>query len=95
MIIKLAHGFANIEKTRCGSYLHLVKVEPEYRNKGIATKLMNKILVKVPRPIYLLASGEDGSDVNRLIEFYSRFGFEQQPQKKRENYPYNYNMVLY
>ena len=44
MTIKLAHGFAKIEKNNMGSYLHLVMVEPEHRGKGIATKLMNKVL---------------------------------------------------
>ena len=95
MKIKLAHGFANVEKNAFGSYLHLVMVDPEYRGKGIATKLMNKVLDKAPRPIYLLADGEFGSDPQRLIEFYSRFGFKRQKQRKRDGYPYNYNMVLY
>lgn len=95
MTIKLAHGFANVEKNAFGSYLHLVMVEPEHRGKGIATKLMTKVLDKAPRPIYLLADGEFGSDPQRLIEFYSRFGFKRQKQRKKDNYPYNYNMVLY
>ena len=95
MKIKLAHGFATVEKNRFGSYLHLVMVEPEYRGHGIATKLMNKVIEKAPKPIYLLASGEFDSDVPRLIEFYSRFGFKTVKQKKRDGYPYNFNMVLY
>lgn len=95
MKIKLAHGFANVEKNNFGSYLHLVMVDTEYRGKGIATKLMAKVLDKAPRPIYLLADGEFGADVDRLIAFYSRFGFKRQRQKKSEGYPYNYNMVLY
>ena len=95
MTIKLAHGFANVEKNNFGSYLHLIKVDPEHRGKGIATKLMNKVLDKAPRPIYLLADGEFGADVDRLIKFYSRFGFKRQRQKKSDGYPYNYNMVLY
>ena len=95
MTIKLAHGFAKVEHTNPGSYLHLVMVEPEYRSKGIATKLMNKVLDKSPKPIYLLADGEFGSDQQRLIEFYSRFGFKREKQRKRDGYPYNYNMVLY
>ncbi len=95
MTIKLAHGFANVEKNNFGSYLHLVMVDPEYRGKGIATKLMNKVLDKAPRPIYLLTDGEFGADPQRLIEFYSRFGFKREKQRKRDGYPYNYNMVLY
>ncbi|MBQ4336899.1 MAG: GNAT family N-acetyltransferase, partial [Lentisphaeria bacterium] len=58
MTIKLAHGIAKVEKNRFGSYVHIVMVDPEYRGNGIATKLMNKILDKAPRPIYLLACGE-------------------------------------
>lgn len=95
MIIKLAHGFANVEKNNFGSYLHLVMVDPEYRGKGVATKLMNKVLDKAPRPIYLLTDCGMGSDMDRLIDFYKRFGFKCQKQKKSEGYPYNYNMVLY
>ena len=67
MKIKLAHGFANFEKNNYGSYLHLVMVEPEYRGKGIATKLMRKVLDKAPRPIYLLTNGEFGSDPEMLV----------------------------
>ena len=95
MTIKLAHGFAKIERNNQGSYLHLVMVDPKYRGKGIATKLMNKVVAAAPRPIYLLADGEYGSDPERLIAFYSRFGFEKQRQRKRDCYPYNFNMVLY
>ena len=95
MKIKLAHGFANFEKNHYGSYLHLVMVEPEYRGKGIATKLMRKVLDKAPRPIYLLADGEFGSDPERLVLFYSRFGFKKQRQRKCDGVPYNFNMVLY
>ena len=95
MTIKLAHGFAKIEKNNMGSYLHLVMVEPEHRGKGIATKLMNKVLDNTPRPIYLLADGEFGSDPERLVAFYARFGFKKQRQRKRDGYPYNFNMVLY
>lgn len=95
MTIKLAHGFANFEINRFGSYLHMVMVEPNYRGRGIATKLMNKVLAKAPRPIYLLTDGGDGSDVERLKEFYSRFGFEYHKQNKRDGYPYNYNMILF
>ena len=95
MTIKLAHGFASLEKNHYGSYLHLVMVDPEYRGKGIATKLMKKVLDNAPRPIYLLTDGEFGSDPQRLIEFYSRFGFKREKQRKKDGYPYNYNMVLY
>ena len=95
MKIKLAHGFANFEKNHYGSYLHLVMVEPEYRGKGIATKLMRKVLDKAPRPICLLADGEFGSDPERLVQFYSRFGFKKQRQRKHDACPYNFNMALY
>lgn len=95
MKIKLAHGFANVEKNSFGSYLHLLMVDPEHRGQGTATKLMNKVINTCPRPIYLLTDGEFGSDSQRLIEFYSRFGFIQQKQRKRDSYPYNFNMVLY
>ena len=95
MTIKLAHGFATVEKNNFGSYLHLIMVDPEYRGKGIATKLMNKVLDKAPRPIYLLTDGGFGCDIARLIDFYSRFGFKCKKQRKNEGYPYNYNMVLY
>lgn len=95
MTIKLSHGFANVEKNRFGSYLHLLMVDTEYRGNGIATKLMARVLDKAPRPIYLLTDGAYGADVERLIEFYSRFGFVCQKQRKSEGYPYNYNMVLY
>ena len=95
MKIKLAHGFANVEKNMFGSYLHIIMVEPEYRGKGIATRLMNKVIEQSAKPIYLLASSEYGSDFQRLTEFYSRFGFVKVKQKKRDGHPYNFNMVLY
>ena len=80
MIIKLAHGFANLEKNHYGSYLHLVMVDPEYRGNGIATRLMTKVLDNAPK---------------RLVAFYSRFGFKKQRQRKHDSCPYNFNMVLY
>lgn len=95
MKIKLAHGFANVEINGFGSYLHIIMVEQDYRGKGIATRLMTRVIQKAPKPIYLLADGEFGSSVPRLIEFYSRFGFRKVKQKKRDGYPYNFNMVLY
>ena len=95
MTIKLAHGFANFEKGNYGSYLHIIMVDPECRGNGIATRLMTKVLDNAPRPIYLLTDGEFGSDPERLVQFYSRFGFKKQRQRKHDACPYNFNMALY
>ena len=94
MLIKLAHGQAYAEKVSGFWFLNSIVVEAEYRNKGVGTKLMNKVLNRCGRPIFLLATDELGGDVVRLKEFYKRFGFVDYRQKRKDGLPYNANMVL-
>ena len=94
MKIKLAHGQAYIEKIFGVWFLVSISVDEEHRNKGIGTKLMNNVLKKCGRPIFLLATDELGGDVARLKEFYKRFGFKDYRQKRSDGLPYNANMVL-
>ncbi len=96
MRIQLAHGTAVVERMPgYGWYLTSIFVEREYRQKGIGTKLMKKVLDKCGRPIYLMATGELGGDVRLLKEFYGRFGFVDYRQKNSDGLPYNANMVLF
>lgn len=95
MKLKLAHGQAYVEKmSGYGWYLTSITVDEQYRGKGIGTRLMNNLLKKCGRPIYLLATDELGGDVIRLKEFYKRFGFIDYRQKRSDGLPYNANMIL-
>ena len=94
MTIKLAHGQAYVEKTYAGWFLNSIIVDEDYRGKGVGTRLMNKVLERCGRPIYLLATEELGGDAGRLKEFYKRFGFVTYRQKRSDDLPYNANMVL-
>lgn len=95
MTISMVHGAAKVLRMPGqGWYLMSLVVEPEFRGQGIGTRLMEKILAGSGRPIYLLASGEFGGDVERLKEFYARFGFIPYHPTKSNPLPYNANMVL-
>ncbi len=96
MTIKFAHGKAYVEKMRGGGcFLISITVEEKYRNNGIGKKLMNSVLKKCDRPIYLLCTEELGGEISRLKAFYENFGFIPYKQKRSDGLPYNANMVLY
>jgi GNAT superfamily N-acetyltransferase len=58
------------EKTDLSPWLSYVYVVPEYRNKGVAQKMINWYLENVlVRPLYLWCK-------HPLESFYSKFGFE-------------------
>ena len=96
MKIKRAHACAYLTKLKYGGWsLDSIIVEESYRNKGKGTALMKTILSKCEKPIYLLATSELGGDACRLVDFYMRFGFVLEQQKKNSAVPFNYNMVLY
>lgn len=71
-------------------------VDPQHRNEGVGTKLMNTVLQKCGRPVVLLATSELGGDLDKLFTFYKRFGFKTVTRRDRlEGFPYNYNMILW
>jgi len=91
MRIKRAHGSVDMEFLRGGgTYLHSIVVDPEWRNTGYGSRLLEKALEKASLPVYLLASSELGGDTERLIKWYKRFGFAK---KRGRDVGYNYNMV--
>ena len=94
MNIKLAHGQAYVEKLMGCWFLISISVEADYRNKGVGTKLMNNVLKRCGRPIYLLATDELGGDPVLLKRFYQKFGFVTYKQRRGDGLPYNANMVL-
>jgi GNAT superfamily N-acetyltransferase len=63
--------------------LDKIVIPKESRKQGIGTDIMNRICDyadNVQRPIYLTPSTSfGGSSVNRLKEFYKRFGFVKNP----------------
>lgn len=95
MKITLSHGQAYVEKIPGGGwYLVSINVDEQHRKKGIGTRLMNNVLKKCGRPIFLLATDELGGDPVRLKAFYKKFGFTTYKQKRNDGLPYNANMVL-
>ena len=94
MKVKLAHGTAQLIKLKgSGWYLYSIIVDKNYRNRGIGTRIMQKIIRTCDPPIYLLATSELGSDGVRLVQFYERFGFTKVNQHFQNSLGYNYNMV--
>lgn len=91
MKIKRAHGSVELEYLKCGgTYLHSIHVDPEYRDKGYGSRLLELALEKARFPVYLLASTELGGDFDRLTKWYKRFGFVK---NRGRDVGYNYNMV--
>ena len=91
MRIKRAHGSVELEYLKCGgTYLHSIEVDPDWRDRGYGSWLLEKALEKASLPVYLLTSPELGGDVNRLVEWYKKFGFVK---KCGRDVGYNYNMV--
>jgi GNAT superfamily N-acetyltransferase len=60
-------------------FLYKIEVSDDYKNNGLGTKVLN-ILCDFADDynlkIYLTPSSSLGSELNRLIEFYKRFGFK-------------------
>lgn len=94
MKVKLAHGTAQLIKLKgSGWYLYSIIVDENYRNRGIGTWIMEKIICTCDPPIYLLATSELGDNGIRLVQFYERFGFTKEKQRLQNSVGYNYNMV--
>lgn len=93
MKIKRAHGSVEMEYLKCGgTYLHSIMVDPEWRNTGYGSRLLETALKNARFPVYLFASGELGGEPDRLVKWYKRFGFTK---KSGRDVGYNYNMVLW
>ena len=91
MKIKRAHGYVELELLpRGGSYLHSIYVDPDYRDSGYGSRLLEAALKKARLPMYLLASGELGGDPQRLVKWYRCYGFKK---KRGSDVGYNYNMI--
>ena len=60
-----------------------IAVEPEYRNEGIATAIIDELLKRAPRPVYLICRAPMGS-------FYERWGFRA--LERAEMPPYYKNL---
>lgn len=59
-------------------YLEGIKVKHSFRNKGYGTTVLKRLIYYANRTnkvILLEATDSMGSDLNRLIKFYERFGF--------------------
>lgn len=61
-------------------YIKVISVEPEYRNSGVATVLMNLALCRIKSfnvsTVWLRALPLDNkTELNRLVNFYEKFDF--------------------
>lgn len=71
-----------------------VYVHPEDRNKGIATKLMRNAMEEIKNkhpnmPVKLTPIPLDkDTDIERLTDFYKKFGFDEMPEGHMEKYAY-------
>ena len=92
MTINRKHGSVVIEYLKDGgTYIHYIKVDEDYRNRGYGSKMLRYALSKAKMPVYLYAGSELGGDVVRLKKWYRRFWFVEQRGCVNG---YNYNMVL-
>ena len=66
--------------------LGLIYIPVELRKKGLAKKLMGKLIQYADGknlPIYLTPTNEYGSNLQKLVQFYKRFGFVKNLDKSK------------
>lgn len=83
-----------VEEADTFLYVVLIKVKEHYRNQGIGSLVMRRILwysKRFKKDIVLEATDIVGSDLERLKLFYRRFGFVE---GKLARIPYNHNMYF-
>ena len=86
----------DIELWENDDYLELTKIliPQNKRNWGMGTEVMNRIIQyseQTNKPLYLTPDTSFGAtSINRLIRFYSKFGF-----KKNRDYKVRHSMVRY
>jgi len=84
MSVKFGTSFCYIEYFNFNKtvYIDVLFVAEEYRDKGLAKKLMESFIEYCcnnnKTKIYLFASSELGADLERLKLFYEKFGFERE-----------------
>lgn len=68
-------------KPHGGGILELASIAtlPDYRNQGIASAIIELLLVKSPRPLHLMCESKMGS-------FYEKFGFQRLPPAEMPRY---------
>jgi ribosomal protein S18 acetylase RimI-like enzyme len=64
-------GFVGISD----NYLNQLCVNPNYRNRGIATYIINKSIEVLEKPLHLFVD-KNKSTTGYLIKFYKKKGFE-------------------
>ena len=57
------------------NYLNQLCVNPNYRNRGIATHIINKSIEVLEKPLHLFVD-KNKSTTGYLIKFYKKKGFE-------------------
>lgn len=67
--------------------LDTMYVHDEYKGMGVATKMMQRFVDRFShRDIELVANPlDDDTDLDRLVSFYERFGFEQDADQCSES----------
>lgn len=74
-------------------YIEAIVVNKQKREQGNGERVLQMILEQFSeKDVYLLATGELGSDEARLKQWYGRHGFVA--TKDKNDLPFNYNMVL-
>jgi ribosomal protein S18 acetylase RimI-like enzyme len=78
---KVVGGIIAMLTRRGNWYINSLFVHPTYRRRGVATKLLSRIIkLAGPREVLL----DVKTDRKSLLEFYHRFGFEV--KRRRKNY---------
>jgi len=79
-------------KDEIGNYIYLVqiKIKKSQKNKGYGSSVLSEVIELADKHnlrIKLWATDVFGADLNRLIEFYKRFGFVLLEENKMVYYP--------
>jgi len=77
--------------------LSRIVIKPEYKNKGIGTKIMDALISyadETKKIVALTPASDFGGNKNRLIQFYKRFGFKPN-QGYHKNFSFRDSMIRY
>jgi len=99
----LSHGNITIYETLIK--IEMIRVTPEHRGKGLASRLLNNIIEYIKKnfthskvilsPMPILTGGKEEQRLNleQLIKFYEKHKFKKSKEKTREE-PYLMDLYL-
>ena len=87
----------DIYETKTSLILSRIIINPEVRSTGIGTSIMEDLIKYADEHgqiIALTPSSDFGGNVNRLVQFYKRFGFKMN-KGHNKNFQFRHTMIRY